>query len=268
MEKSDSREKLFDSSLKTVNVSVDTEFPMDFSYGPKGEVFDNLHFQREMDDDESHRMMSVDNHTHSTLFSDEVFDDREKHTYAGLETCDAPKPTRHGNELLGKSIQSATERGDSGIDNIAYLSGDDTKLGADHTKAHVYESSDNLLASHSISENQSESDMDLKDGILSDEEIYSDTDDGEYFSTDESLEGILDFGTFKSSPCTVVSFQEKHSLTDLDPSAVLRSSEPDPSNKWKDVDLSSFCVFDEMPLEFFDQDVMFSSPIGFIGFLY
>ena len=84
--------------------------------------------------------------------------------------------------------------------------------------------------------------------------------------TDESLEGILDFGSFKSTPCTVVSFQEKHSLTDLDPSAVLRSSEePDPSDKWEDVDLGSFCVFDEIPLEFFDQDVMFSSPVGFVG---
>ena len=50
--------------------------------------------------------------------------------------------------------------------------------------------------------------MDLKDDILSDE-VYSDTDDGEYFSTDESLEEILDFGSFKSNPCTVVSFQEK-----------------------------------------------------------
>ena len=108
--------------------------------------------------------------------------------------------------------------------------------------------------------------VNLKDDIYSDDEVYSDTDDGEYFSTDESLEGILDFGTFKQFPCTVVSFQEKHSLTDLDPSAVLRSSEvPDPSDKWEDVDLSSFCVFDEMPLEFFDQDVMFSSPIGFFG---
>ena len=80
--------------------------------------------------------------------------------------------------------------------------------------------------------------MDLKDDLLSDDEVYSDTDNGEYFSTDESLEEILDF---KSSPCTVVSFQEKYSLTDLDPSAVLRSSEvPDTSNKWEDVDLGSF----------------------------
>ena len=122
MEQSDSREKLFDSSLKTVNVSVNTELPMDVSYHPKGEVFDNLNFYGEMDDDESHIMMSVDNLTNSTLFSKEVVDNREWHTYAGLETCDALKPTRHGNELLGKIIQSATERGDSGINNIAYLS--------------------------------------------------------------------------------------------------------------------------------------------------
>ena len=108
--------------------------------------------------------------------------------------------------------------------------------------------------------------MDLKDDILYDDEFYSDTDNGEYFSTDESLEEILDFGTFKSNPCIVVSFQEKQSLTDLDPSTVLRSSEkPDPSDKWEDVDLGSFCVFDEMPLEFFYQDVMFSSRIGFVG---
>ena len=150
-----------------------------------------------------------------------------------METCDVLKSTRHGNELLGKSIQSATERGDSGIDNIAYLSGDDTGS-TGHTQ--VYESSNDTLVGNSISENQSESDMDLEDDIFSDDEIYSDTDDGEYFLTDESLEGIVDFGTLKSCPCTVVSSQEKHSLTDLDPSAVLRSSEvPDPSDKWEDV---------------------------------
>ena len=49
------------------------------------------------------------------------------------------------NYLERKSIQSATKRGDSGIDNIAYLSGDDTRLGTDHSKADVYESSDNML---------------------------------------------------------------------------------------------------------------------------
>ena len=193
-------------------------------------------FYGEMDDDESHRMISVDNLAYSTLYNDEDFDNREWHTYTGLkpcdtglETCNASKPTRHGNEPLGKSIQSATDKGDSGINNITYLLGDDTG-GIGHTQ--VYESSEDMLVSHSISENQSESDMDLKDDIFSDDEIYSDTDDGEYFSTDESLEGILDFGSFKSSPCTVVSFQEKHSSTDLDPSAVLRSSEvPDPSDK-------------------------------------
>ena len=209
--------------------------------------------------------MSVDDLPYSTLFSDEVFDNGEWHTYAGLETCNVLKPTRHGNKLLGKSIQSATERGDSGIDNIAYLSGDDAKLGTDHTKADVYESSDNMLVGNSISENQDESDMDLEDDIFSDDEIYSDTYDGEYFLTDESLEGILDFRTFTSCPCTIISSQEKHSLTELDPSADSLSSEvPDPSDNWENDDFS-FCDFNEMPLEFFDQDVMFSSPIGFVG---
>ena len=145
MEQSDSREKLFDSSLNTVNVSVNTELPMDSSSTPKEEVTHYFHFYGDMDDDVSHRMMSVGNLTNSTLFSKEVIDNGERHTYAGLKSCDTGletsdvlKPTRHGNELLGKSIQSVTERGDSGIDNIVYLSGDDTKLGTDHTKADVY----------------------------------------------------------------------------------------------------------------------------------
>ena len=226
-----------------------------------------------MDDDVSHKVISVDNLAYSTSYNDEDCDNGERHTYAGLkpcntclETCDVLKPTRHGNELLGKSIQGATEREDSGIENIAYLSGDDTRLGTDHTKSDVHESSDNMLVSYSISKNQSESDRDLKDDILSDDEVYSDTDNREYFLTDESLEEILDFGSFRSSPCTVVSFQDKHSLTDLDLGTVLRSSEvPDPWDKWEDVDLASFCVFDEMPLGIFDQDAMHSSPIGFVG---
>ena len=66
--------------------------------------------------------------------------------------------------------------------------------------------------------------------------------------------------SFKSNPCTIVSSQEKHSLTDLDPSAVLRSSEvPGPSDKWEDFDLGSFCVFNVLPLEPCDQC------IGFVG---
>ena len=146
------------------------------------------------------------------------------------------------------------------------MSGDDTRLGTDHTKADVYESSNNMLDSKSISENQSESDMDLVEDISSDDEIYSDTEDGEYFSAVESLEGILDFGTFKHSPCTVVSFQDKHSLTDLDPGTALRSSEvPDPWDKWEDVDLTSFCIFDEMPLEIYDQNAVHSSPVDFLS---
>ena len=123
-----------------------------------------------------------------------------------------------------------------------------------------------MLDSYSISENQSESDMDLVEDISSDDEIYSDADDGEYFSTEESLEEILDFGPFTSSPCTVVSFQDKHGLTDLDPGTALRSSEvPDPWDKWEDVDLASFCVFDEMPMEIYDQNAVHSSPVGFVS---
>ena len=265
MEQSDSREKLFDPSLNT-------ELPMDSSSNPKEEVTHYFHFYGDRDDDVFHKVISVDNLAYSTSYNDKDCDNGERHTYAGLKpyntglkTHDVLKPTRHGYSI-GNSIQSATDKGDSGIDNIAYLSGDDTRLGTDHTKPDVYESSDNMLVRHSISRNQSESDMDLKDDILSDDEVYSDTDDEEYFLTDESLEEILDFGIFKRSPCTVVSFQEKHSLTDLDPSTVLRSSEvPNLWDKWEDVDLASFCVFDEMPLEIYDQKAVHSSPIGFVS---
>ena len=84
--------------------------------------------------------------------------------------------------------------------------------------------------------------------------------------TEESLEEILDFGTFTSSPCTVVSFQDKHSLTDLDHGTALRSSEvPNPWDKWEDVDLTPFCVFDEMPLEIYDQNAVHSSPVDFVS---
>ena len=114
----DSREELFDSSLNTVNVSVNTELPMDFSYDPKKEELDFLHFDGEIDDDDFHRMMSVDNLTNSIAFSDEVFDNGEWHTYAGLETCNVIKTIIHGKELLAKSIQSATERGDSSNDSV------------------------------------------------------------------------------------------------------------------------------------------------------
>ena len=267
--KTDSREKLFDSSLKTVNVSVNTEIPMDLSYGPRKKVRDYFHFYEQMDyDDDTSSTMSVDDLTYSTLFNDEVVDNGERHAGlkpcdTGLETCDELKPTRHGNELLDNSIQSAVTKESSGIDNIAYLSGDDTG-GTGHTQ--VYESRENMLDSKSISENQSESDMDLIEDISSDDEIYSDTDDGEYFSTEESLEEILDFGSFTSSPCTVVSFQDKHSLTDLDPGTALRSSEvPDPWDRWEDVDLVSLCVFDEMPMEIYDQNTVHSSPVGFVS---
>ena len=247
MEHSDSREKLFDSSLNTVNVSVSTELPMNFSCDSKEEDFDDiLHFYGEVDDYEFQKMMGVDDLTYSTLFSDEDFNNGEWHTSAGLETCNVMKSTRHGNELLGMSIQSATERGDSGIDNLAYLSGDDTS-GTGHTQ--VYESSNSMLVGNSICEDQSESDRELEDGFFSDDKIYLDSDDGDYYLTDESLEGTL-VATFKSFPCT-----------DL-----LSSRVPDPSDKWEENDDFGFCLFDEMSLEFFDHDVMFSSPIDFAGY--
>ena len=270
--KTDSREKLFDSSLKTVNVSVNTEISMDLSYDLRKGVSDYFHFYEQMDYDvDTSSTMSVDDLTYSTLFNDEVVDNGERHAGlkpcdTGLETCDELKPTRHGKELLSKSIQSTTQ-GDSGIDNLTCLSGDDTKLGTDHTKADVYESSNDMSESKSINENRSESDMDLIEDISADDEIYSDTDDGEYFSTEESLEETLEIEPlFTSSPCTVVSFQNKHSLTDLDPGTALRSSEvPDPWDRWEDVDLVSLCVFDEMPMEIYDQNTVHSSPVGFVS---
>ena len=268
MKQSDSREKLFDSSLKTVNVSVNTELSMSCSFNSKKEVNDYFHFYGDGDDDVFHKVISVDNLAYSTSYNDGDGDNGERHAglkpcETGLETCDVLKPTRHGNEPLGECIQGITDKGDSGIDNIAYLSGDDTG-GTGHTQ--VYESRENMLDSHSISENQSESDMDLVEDISSDDEIYSDTEDGDYFSTKESLEEILDFGTFTSSPCTVVSFQDKHSLTDLDPSTALRSAEvPDPWDKWEDADPASFCVFDEMPIDIYDQNAVHSSPVDFVS---
>ena len=172
--KIDSREKLFDSSLKTINVSVNTKIPMDLSYGSRKRVKDCLHFHEQMDYDDTNSIMNVDgvdDLIYSTLFNDEVIDNGERHAGlkscdTGLETCDDLKPTRHGNELLDKSIQSATKRGDSGIDSIIYLSGDDTGCSG-HTQ--VYESSNNMLDSKSISENQSESGMDLVENISSDD---------------------------------------------------------------------------------------------------
>ena len=186
MKQSDSTKKLFDTSLKTVNVSVNTELSMNSSSHSKKEVNDYFHFYGDRDDDVFHKLISVYNLTYSTLYNDENGDNGERHAglkpcETGLETCDVLKPTRHGNEPPGKSVQSAAAKGDSGIGNIAYLSGDDTRLGTDHTKAEVYESSNNVLDSKSISDNQSESDMDLIEDISSDDEIYSDTEDGEYF---------------------------------------------------------------------------------------
>ena len=155
MKQSDSREKLFDSSLKTVNISVNTELSMSCSSNSKKEVNDYFHFYGDGYDDVFHKVISVDNLAYSTSYNDEDGDNGERHAGlkpcdTGLETCDVLKPTRHGNEPLGKCIQSITDKGDC-IDNIACLSGDNTRLGTDHTKTDVYESKENMLDSHSIS---------------------------------------------------------------------------------------------------------------------
>ena len=124
---------------------------MDLSYGPRKRVRDYFHFYKQMDyDDDTSSTMNVDDLTYSTLFNDEVVDNGERHAGlnscdTGLETCDELKPTRHGNELLNNSIQSAIERGDSGIYKIACLPGDDTG-GTGHTQ--VYESRENMLDSN------------------------------------------------------------------------------------------------------------------------
>ena len=135
MKQSDSREKLFDSSLKTVNVSVNTELSMSSSANSKKEVNDYFHFYGDRDDDVFHEVISVDNLAYSTSYNDEDDDNGERHAglkpcETGLETCYVLKHTRHGSETL-ESIQS-TDKGDSGIDNMAYLFGDDTG-GTGHT---------------------------------------------------------------------------------------------------------------------------------------
>ena len=56
MKQSDSREKLFDSSLKTVNVPVNTELSVSCSFNSKKEVNDYFHFYGDGDDDVFHKV--------------------------------------------------------------------------------------------------------------------------------------------------------------------------------------------------------------------
>ena len=54
-------------------------------------------------------------------------------------------------------------------------------------------------------------------------------------------------------------------MTELDPSADFKSSEvPDQNDKWEDDDFDC-CVFDEMPMEVYDQNAVHSNPIGFVS---
>ena len=66
MKQSDYREKLFDSSLKTINVSVNTELSMNSSFNSKKKVKDYFHFYGDGDDDVFHKVISVDNLAYST----------------------------------------------------------------------------------------------------------------------------------------------------------------------------------------------------------
>ena len=79
MKQSDSREKLFDSSLKTVNVSVNTELSMDSSYIPKEEITHYFHFYGDRNDDVFHKVISVDNLAYSTSYNNEDGDNGERH---------------------------------------------------------------------------------------------------------------------------------------------------------------------------------------------
>ena len=56
-------------------------------------------------------------------------------------------------------------------------------------------------------------------------------------------------------------------MTELDPGTdMVSSGVPDPSDKWEENDdFGSFCIFDEMPLEPCDSEVILSSPIDFVG---
>ena len=65
-----------------------------------------------------------------------------------------------------------------------------------------------------------------------------------------------------SIPCTDVSAQPQHknvgsrSVPELDPGTDLLSSRvPNSSDKWED-NFGSFCIFDEMPLEPCDNEVI------------
>ena len=54
-------------------------------------------------------------------------------------------------------------------------------------------------------------------------------------------------------------------MPELDPGTDLLSSRvPNPSDEWVG-DFASFCIFDEMPLKPCDNEVIFSSPIDFVG---
>ena len=55
--------------LLILSMSVNTELPINSSHGSEEEEFDFLHLYEELSDYDFHRMMSVDDFTYSTAFS-------------------------------------------------------------------------------------------------------------------------------------------------------------------------------------------------------
>ena len=108
------------------------------------------------------------------------------------------------------------------------MSGDDTKLGTDHTKAEVYESSNSMLVGDSIREDQNDTDIDLDDKFFSlarEEDNDSDSDNGGYILADESLERTLD-ASFKSIPGMTGVATQTLSVKQLDPDTVFHQKYP------------------------------------------
>ena len=69
----------------------------------------------------------------------------------------------------------------------------------------------------------------------------------------------------KEFPVLLYHLMKKYSLNDLDPSAVLRYLQvTDPSDKWENLHLGSCCVFNELPLEPCDNEVILSSSIDLL----
>ena len=127
----------------------------------------------------------------------------------------------------------------------------------------------------SISENQIISDSDLEDDLFS---LAKDDNDIFQIVIMElifwQMKVLKELWMHPLKVFPVLMYQLSHNigmlilevcLPELDPGTDLLSSRvPNPSDKWED-DFGFFCIFDEMPLEPCDNEVIFSSPIEFVG---